>query len=472
MADSSVYYNSTNGHYYKWVSQGGITWQQAKTLAEGSVLNGTTGYLATVTTAQEMSFIDSTVFASGRPDNTYIGGSDALEEGVWRWVTGPEGDLNNGTGTIFFNAGTYVGEKAADWQPNSGGYTSGGDYLYLYSWWEAKFNPSNNSLGSPSSGGPQGYLVEWGGPSIQVEGEYEFVAFELSDGTTKIATGSRDSSGLWVYQWQDHVPLTSSVLNAYTFEHTSQVISATSSFNQRLQLVKDEFGNSANIAEFNDLKDLSLIIDADDLVDYLDLKEVNLDNIPNYTEELPYANEGPFVTYNGQISHSGLTSDRQYFISAHDGLVPSGWLAFDEIDGNIINLGSWYYDRQVLAKIDLTQSFTISNTSTNSSPTLSSKTLSLAENSVATTAVGALTATDPEGDSLTYSITAGNTDVDGDGKAAFAINTSTGAVTVNDAGDLNYEGTRTFSLTVSASDGSLSSNATATVNLTNVNEAP
>ena len=108
----------------------------------------------------------------------------------------------------------------------------------------------------------------------------------------------------------------------------------------------------------------------------------------------------------------------------------------------------------------------------NEAPTLSSKTLSLAENSVATTAVDTLTATDPEGDSLSYSITAGNTDVDGDGKAAFAINTSTGAITVNDAGDLNFEDTKTFSLTVSASDGSLSSTATATVNLTNVNEAP
>ncbi|WP_414014631.1 cadherin domain-containing protein [Limnohabitans sp.] len=114
----------------------------------------------------------------------------------------------------------------------------------------------------------------------------------------------------------------------------------------------------------------------------------------------------------------------------------------------------------------------INLTDANEAPTLSSKTLSLAENSVATTAVGALTATDPDGDTLTYSIAAGNTDVDGDGKTAFAINTSTGAITVNDAGDLNFEGTKTFNLTVSASDGSLSSNATATVNLTNVNEAP
>jgi hypothetical protein len=55
---------------------------------------------------------------------------------------------------------------------------------------------------------------------------------------------------------------------------------------------------------------------------------------------------------------------------------------------------------------------------------------------------------------------------------AFAINSKSGAITVNDAGDLNYEGTKTFSLTVQASDGSLSSTATATINLTNVDEDP
>jgi trimeric autotransporter adhesin len=115
---------------------------------------------------------------------------------------------------------------------------------------------------------------------------------------------------------------------------------------------------------------------------------------------------------------------------------------------------------------------TVNLTDTNEAPPLANKTFSLAENSVATTAVGALTATDPDGDSLTYSITGGNTDVDGDGKAAFAINSSTGAITVNDAGDLNFEGTKTFSLSVKASDDSLFSTATATVNLTNVNEAP
>ena len=158
---ANVFYNSENGSSYQWVASPGITWAQAKSFAEGSSFNGQHGYLATITTVKELNFIDQVVFATGRPDNTFIGGSDALEEGVWRWVTGPEGDSNGGAGTVFFNKGNYVGEKVADWQSLSGGYTSGGDSLLLYSWWQPFFNPWNDSTGAPVTGGPAGYLIEW-----------------------------------------------------------------------------------------------------------------------------------------------------------------------------------------------------------------------------------------------------------------------------------------------------------------------
>jgi Ca2+-binding RTX toxin-like protein len=167
MANSDVYYNVSNAHYYQWVPAGGITWQQAKILAEDAKLNGIagsylTGYLATITTPEELRFIDEVVFASGRPANTYIGGSDAAQEGVWRWVTGPEGQANDGAGTVFFASGEYVGEKAAEWQNKGQGDSAELDYLYIYSWWEPKFIPWPNDTGSISSGGPAGYLIEWG----------------------------------------------------------------------------------------------------------------------------------------------------------------------------------------------------------------------------------------------------------------------------------------------------------------------
>ena len=160
---------STNGHYYQFVAASGITWQQAKTLAEAQTYNGMSGYLATVTTFAERNFIDGIVFGSGRPDNTYIGGSDANQEGVWRWVTGPEALENSGLGKLFYNQSTgtnYTDIPSSDlWIGGAtpSGNTSTNDFLYMYSFFDPSFNPSNNSIGSPGSGGPAGYLIEYGG---------------------------------------------------------------------------------------------------------------------------------------------------------------------------------------------------------------------------------------------------------------------------------------------------------------------
>ncbi len=100
-------------------------------------------------------------------------------------------------------------------------------------------------------------------------------------------------------------------------------------------------------------------------------------------------------------------------------------------------------------------------------------TLSLAENAAAGVMIGAVAhATDADGDTVTYSLidppTAG-------GNALFSIDSSTGQISLTTAGaaSIDYEsGTKSYSLTVQASDGSASHHPTATVvvNLTNVND--
>jgi hypothetical protein len=35
-----------------------------------------------------------------------VGGSDSQIESTWKWVTGPEGLANGGTGTTFFGLGS------------------------------------------------------------------------------------------------------------------------------------------------------------------------------------------------------------------------------------------------------------------------------------------------------------------------------------------------------------------------------
>ena len=118
-----------------------------------------------------------------------------------------------------------------------------------------------------------------------------------------------------------------------------------------------------------------------------------------------------------------------------------------------------------------TATTTLSITSVNSPPTVTPATFTLDENSTNGTAVGTVTATDPDlpAQTLTYAITAGNTG------SAFAINSSTGQITVATSTALDFEATPTFSLTVQVTDNGTpaqSGSATITVNLTNVNDPP
>ncbi len=108
-------------------------------------------------------------------------------------------------------------------------------------------------------------------------------------------------------------------------------------------------------------------------------------------------------------------------------------------------------------------------TTANTPPVINDQSLpNLDENSANGTVVGTVLAGDPDaGDSLSYSITAGN------GAGVFAINPSTGQITVADNTNLNYEATSSYGLTVQVEDsGTLTDTATITVNVTDVNEAP
>jgi len=113
---------------------------------------------------------------------------------------------------------------------------------------------------------------------------------------------------------------------------------------------------------------------------------------------------------------------------------------------------------------------TVNLTNVNELPQIANQTFTIPENSANGTLVGTVVATDPDaGQTLNYSILSGNT------SNAFAINATTGAVTVANTSALNYEVIPSFALVVKVKDngtGNLSNQATVTVSLTNVNEIP
>jgi hypothetical protein len=102
----------------------------------------------------------------------------------------------------------------------------------------------------------------------------------------------------------------------------------------------------------------------------------------------------------------------------------------------------------------------------NETPVLNNTAFGVVENSANGTVVGTVTGTDVDaGHTLTYSIVGGNTG------GAFAINPTTGQITVVNAAAVDFETNPTFNLTVRVTDnGSLFDDATVTVNLSDADD--
>ena len=99
--------------------------------------------------------------------------------------------------------------------------------------------------------------------------------------------------------------------------------------------------------------------------------------------------------------------------------------------------------------------------------TFRDQSFTLSENSDNETIIGALDATQPDNKPLTFTII-NNIDSDGDGNSAFSIDGTN--LLVDDSDDFDYETNPNLNITIEASDGELTSTATITVNLSDVEE--
>jgi hypothetical protein len=168
---------TANGHYYAAIYVGSIDWLHADSAATGSSYLGMTGYLATITSADEQNFIWSFMqpeevkppvdpgFLSPLPSplvgNYWLGGyqapGSAEPGGGWAWVTG--------------EPWTY-----ANWceeEPNNAGNCE--DRLEFYSYSNGVWN--DNRIDCPR----EGYIVEYS-PSSPPVPEASAVALALSGG--------------------------------------------------------------------------------------------------------------------------------------------------------------------------------------------------------------------------------------------------------------------------------------------------
>ncbi len=186
-------YLPASGHFYRFISKTGIKWTDAQieSKSDAMVYFGLRGYMATITSQAENDFIKLKTTGVG-----WIGASDSLVEGEWRWVTGPEGLEESNQGRLFWRGTGYLAKSnpssfgavknaqgveayhnwnkwdtpylaslpANTWEPNQSGDE---DYAHITVF---PTNPNNsykwNDLPNTGGGGDyssKGYLIEYGG---------------------------------------------------------------------------------------------------------------------------------------------------------------------------------------------------------------------------------------------------------------------------------------------------------------------
>jgi T1SS-143 domain-containing protein len=147
-------YDGANGH---WYMSGGVGFYELWADAQAAAV-AAGGYLVTVTSADENNFVRSLIFENGVDPNidvAWLGASDAADEGVWRWVVGPE------AGQQFWQGGP-AGDGGfallyANWDPNEPNNVGDEDYATIVTANSGLWNDNASVTWDPDS---KEYVVE------------------------------------------------------------------------------------------------------------------------------------------------------------------------------------------------------------------------------------------------------------------------------------------------------------------------
>ena len=174
-------YNPVNGHYYRVVGNDDddVEWNDARTGAKSDAqkFNGLTGYLVTITSEQENTWVKEKISA-----NAWTGGSDSETEKIWKWMDGPEAGqtytcqvattgTTGGTGATISGCSEQSYLNWASGEPNAFRqavipYNWEEDYMHVYGdpnharygTWNDFVSPYENNANKVTK-----YIIEYGG---------------------------------------------------------------------------------------------------------------------------------------------------------------------------------------------------------------------------------------------------------------------------------------------------------------------
>ena len=149
------YFSPSNGHIYEYVS-GNINWSAAREASTGSTYDGVAGYLVTITSQEEQSFINARV-----SQKYWMGLSDEVDEGTFEWMDGPE------AGTEIRISGVNVSGQYNNWASNQ---PDGADYV-LGNFGNRQWDDDNDN-----SGQVNGYIVEYGASTSGITTPFSSIA--------------------------------------------------------------------------------------------------------------------------------------------------------------------------------------------------------------------------------------------------------------------------------------------------------
>jgi Ca2+-binding RTX toxin-like protein len=151
-ANPNLVYSAQTNSFYEFVTSG-ATWTASQTAAAAATLNGVNGHLATVTSLEEVAFLDAQVNPTNNTSiGSYFTSGDNSGATTWRFTDGIESGVTFWEGG---SGGSAVGGFDNMWvagQPNGGGT----QYNYLLSY-------SDGMADAPDGGfaHSEGYIIEW-----------------------------------------------------------------------------------------------------------------------------------------------------------------------------------------------------------------------------------------------------------------------------------------------------------------------